>query len=456
LSCPGRLLRAHGPRILTYSIGILVSLCLHAPEAPGQDVLYGMSDVDQPGGPDEIVRVDPATGVAVRLHVFATGFNLLESLAYDARENVLWSTNDNALLRIDPKTFATQSVGKIAFQDIDGLAVQPSTGTLFGITYGGNDLIRIDKHDASALLINGNVELGSRLEDLAFDSTGRLYILTSRSLIEVSPSTGARISRVALAGAASLEGLVWDAVRGTFLSAADRGPCKDLVRIDRTTGQVTFQSAAASGFKDIEALAFVPGTPIVPVEMLALEAARDGGGARLAWEARRADLVFAVQRALDPAGPWVDLDAVLEPRSGRTGAWRYEAFDPAAAVGELAGRDLVYRAGAADEAGDWSWIVFEVAAPAPGLVLRPNVPNPFNPTTAFEVRLGQPTAVQVALFDVRGRLVRELDGGRLRAGVHRLVWDGRDASGRSMPAGVYPYRVTAGGHVLRGRAILVK
>ncbi len=43
-----------------------------------------------------------------------------------------------------------------------------------------------------------------------------------------------------------------------------------------------------------------------------------------------------------------------------------------------------------------------------------------------------------------------------RAGTHQIVWDGRDGSGRSVAAGVYPYVVRGGSQVLRGRAVLVK
>ncbi len=282
-----------------------------------------MNDVGQPGGPDEIVRIDAATGVATRLHTFSTGHNFLESLAYDARENVFWTTNDGVLLRIDPQSFVVTLVGDTGLDDIDGLAVQPTTGVLFGITYGGNDLIRIDKSDAGAVIINGHLEEGSRLEDLAFDFTGRLYVLTSRAIVAVNPSTGLRISKATLSGATSLEGLVWDNNRGTFLSAADRGSFKDLVTINRTTGQIAFVSASLnSGFKDIEALAFAPGTPIVPVELQALGARRDLSGATLGWEAREADLEFTVQRAFTADGPWIEIARVREAESGHSAAWR--------------------------------------------------------------------------------------------------------------------------------------
>jgi hypothetical protein len=452
---PVRRLHARGPRFL---IAAGLALGLYAPMVLAQDVLIGMNDVHQPGGPDELVQVDRTTGVATRLHVFtSTGFNFLESLAYDARENVFWTTNDDVLIRVQPATFVTQVIGDTGVDDLDGLAVQPSTGALFGITYGGNDLVRIDKQDAGTTILNGHLEEGSRLEDLAFDSTGRLYVLTSRALVEVNPATGAKISKVTLNGATSLEGLVWDPQRGKFLSAADRGSSKDLVVIDRTTGQVTFFSPSLhSGFPDIEALAFAPGVPIVPVAMLAVASRRDDTGAWLAWEAFDAGITFVVERATSAAGPWQPLARVDAPIAGRSGSWQYEVRDPAAASAGLAGRPLHYRVGAADADGVWSYLTFELeAAAVRSAELHANAPNPFNPSTVFEVRLAHAGRVELTLFDVTGRVVRTIRT-ELGAGTRGVLWDGRDGNGRSVAGGVYPYVLAAGGQVLRGRAVLAK
>jgi hypothetical protein len=459
LSRPRRRLRTLGPRSLYYNFGILAAIGLMTGGASGQEVLYGMNDVGQvPGGPDEIVRIDTATGVADRFHVFSTGLKDLESLTFEARANVAWTTNGSVLVRLALPSWAPTTIGDTGYKDIDGLAVQPGTGVLFGVTYGGNDLIKIDKTTAACTLVNGHVEEGSRLEDLAFDSGGRLYILTSNALTQYDPDTGKRISKVKTQGATSLESLVWWSAGGTFLSAGDRGIFKDLLTLNRTTGQCTYVSATLhSGFKDIEALALIPATPIVPVEMQALGAFRAGDGAHLAWEARQDNLDFIVQRAFASQGPWQTLSTVRDPASGRSGFWRYEHVDVEAAGAGLANRALQYRVGAADAAGQYTWLEFHLdAIPAAGVRLLPNAPNPFNPTTAFEVRLGKPARVAVRLYDIQGRLVRSLRTPALEPGTHSVVWDGRDESGRSVPAGVYPYVVSAGQRTLRGRAVLVK
>jgi flagellar hook assembly protein FlgD len=45
--------------------------------------------------------------------------------------------------------------------------------------------------------------------------------------------------------------------------------------------------------------------------------------------------------------------------------------------------------------------------------------------------------VSLELFTVDGRSVARLVDGRLAAGQHALAWDGRDASGRAVTAGIY-------------------
>jgi streptogramin lyase len=232
-----------------------------------QVLLYGMNDVSQDNaGPDQIVRGDLGTGVCSALHTFNAGDDDMESLAWDPVLHVFWATNANILMRFDPLTYAETNVGDTGVGDIDGLAVQPGTGTLFAVNYGGNDLMTLDKNTAVATVLNGHLKEGHRLEDLAFDCLGRLWVLTSDQLVRVNPADGSVISSVPLSGATSMEALTWWEGGQTLLSAADRGNFKDLVRIDLNTGAATFLSPTLhSGFKDIEALALLP-APNVPVQ----------------------------------------------------------------------------------------------------------------------------------------------------------------------------------------------
>ncbi|MDE2734701.1 MAG: gliding motility-associated C-terminal domain-containing protein, partial [Gemmatimonadota bacterium] len=51
-------------------------------------------------------------------------------------------------------------------------------------------------------------------------------------------------------------------------------------------------------------------------------------------------------------------------------------------------------------------------------------------------------SVEVAVWDLSGRLVGQVYAGRDDVGTYERMWDGRDASGRLVPPGLYLYRVS--------------
>jgi hypothetical protein len=68
-------------------------------------------------------------------------------------------------------------------------------------------------------------------------------------------------------------------------------------------------------------------------------------------------------------------------------------------------------------------------------------PNPCNPRTVCTFALARSQPVDLAVFDLRGRRVRQLATGIRPAGEHAVRWDGRDARGRAMSSGVYLLRL---------------
>ena len=71
-------------------------------------------------------------------------------------------------------------------------------------------------------------------------------------------------------------------------------------------------------------------------------------------------------------------------------------------------------------------------------------PNPFCEETTISHGLLSGAVVDAAIFDVRGRLVRELTGSK---GDRTLPWDGRNGFGESVRPGVYFIRLENGGEV---------
>ncbi|MGH7724942.1 MAG: PQQ-dependent sugar dehydrogenase [Candidatus Eiseniibacteriota bacterium] len=74
---------------------------------------------------------------------------------------------------------------------------------------------------------------------------------------------------------------------------------------------------------------------------------------------------------------------------------------------------------------------------AGGRVLRLLGAMPFRSSLRFAVDLPQAGSVKLSVYDTRGRHVRRLVDGPMPAGLHTLVWDGRDDGGADTGPGLY-------------------
>ncbi len=94
--------------------------------------------------------------------------------------------------------------------------------------------------------------------------------------------------------------------------------------------------------------------------------------------------------------------------------------------------------------------VIDAAAPeedegtgASETILHLNQPNPFSSYTSVLFDLPQSSPVSLQIFDLSGRLVRQLiPSVNLPSGRHSISWDGNADNGQVMSAGVYLYRLT--------------
>jgi hypothetical protein len=97
-------------------------------------------------------------------------------------------------------------------------------------------------------------------------------------------------------------------------------------------------------------------------------------------------------------------------------------------------------------------------APAASSRLLQNHPNPFNPVTRipYEVAGAAPLPVRIAVYDVRGALVRVLVDATRAPGVHAVTWDGRTEAGAPAASGVYLCTMRAGAFSASRRMVLLK
>jgi subtilisin family serine protease len=211
-----------------------------------------------------------------------------------------------------------------------------------------------------------------------------------------------------------------------------------------------------------------PGTqPFAPAGLVAAFAGGGGGGGAdpaisevtLSWGASPSPGVawYAVYRDTVPEfqpGAASFLDSVPAPDTTWT--------DPAPPSGATA----YYRVSAVGDSGYGSGYTDPATPGDPPtpvrdalprrLELAQNEPNPFNPATRIRFALDRAGPVRLAVYDAAGRLVSRLVDRRLEAGVHEVVWNGTNGSGRSVAGGVYFYRLETAGRVLVRKMVLVE
>lgn len=86
--------------------------------------------------------------------------------------------------------------------------------------------------------------------------------------------------------------------------------------------------------------------------------------------------------------------------------------------------------------------------------LSQNFPNPFNPSTRLKCYIPSTGEVQVKIFDINGRLVKEIFSGEKDQGEHIFSWDGTSAT--QVASGVYLFTVQFNNSQLTKKIIYLK
>ena len=84
------------------------------------------------------------------------------------------------------------------------------------------------------------------------------------------------------------------------------------------------------------------------------------------------------------------------------------------------------------------------------LILYPNWPNPFNPTTEIAFELPENGPVSIAIYNIEGKIVLcEVE--YRAAGPHFFRFDGSD-----LPSGTYFCRISASDQIAERKIVLLK
>ena len=73
-----------------------------------------------------------------------------------------------------------------------------------------------------------------------------------------------------------------------------------------------------------------------------------------------------------------------------------------------------------------------------------NFPNPFNPITTLRYDLQEDVLVNVTIYDMTGRIVKNLVSSQQTAGYKSIKWNATNDAGSPVSAGIYIYMIQAG------------
>ena len=85
-----------------------------------------------------------------------------------------------------------------------------------------------------------------------------------------------------------------------------------------------------------------------------------------------------------------------------------------------------------------------------------NNPNPFNTETSIIFTLPQESEVVLDIYNAIGQKMRSLISKTMNAGIHTIVWDGKDNNGRVVSSGVYIASIKSGTHSAAHAMVLMK
>lgn len=88
--------------------------------------------------------------------------------------------------------------------------------------------------------------------------------------------------------------------------------------------------------------------------------------------------------------------------------------------------------------------------------LMNNFPNPFNPQTTFRFSLKDNSHAKLCVYNLKGQLVKTLVDSDIPAGMHSIVWNGKDDNNNSVASGIYLYRLVTPTYNHTRRAIMMK
>ncbi|MCK4361474.1 MAG: T9SS type A sorting domain-containing protein, partial [Bacteroidales bacterium] len=85
-----------------------------------------------------------------------------------------------------------------------------------------------------------------------------------------------------------------------------------------------------------------------------------------------------------------------------------------------------------------------------------NYPNPFKTQTTIEFFLNSNSKVKLSIYNINGQIITTLSNKIFIKGNHKIIWDGKDNSGKNVSEGIYFYKLQSEKFIEANKMILIK
>ena len=82
-------------------------------------------------------------------------------------------------------------------------------------------------------------------------------------------------------------------------------------------------------------------------------------------------------------------------------------------------------------------------------------PNPMSTSATIPFIVSEKAGIQISVYDLQGRKIKDVVSGMFDAGVHQALWDRTDSSGMPVASGLYLYRMSVNGNTTVMKRLLV-
>jgi len=74
-----------------------------------------------------------------------------------------------------------------------------------------------------------------------------------------------------------------------------------------------------------------------------------------------------------------------------------------------------------------------------------NYPNPFNAQTVIRYQVPQPGTIRITIYNLKGQHIKTVVERAHQTGQFQTIWNGKNSAGKSVPSGVYFYKLETNG-----------